>query len=69
MNKIIEFNENLDTPLYRPSLLENFQQKHQYLEVPDIDSIVTRQNNPLLVTTRYIRNYTISVQLLPKSYT
>ena len=46
MNKLIEFNENLDTPLYRPSLLENIQQKHQYFEVPDIDSKITRQNNP-----------------------
>ena len=29
MNKLIEFNESLDTPLYRPSLLDNLQQKHQ----------------------------------------
>ena len=47
MNKSIEFNENLDTPFYCPSLLENLQQKHQYFEVPDIDSKITRQNNPL----------------------
>ena len=46
MNKLIEFNENFDTPLYRPSLLQNFQQKHHYFEVPDIDSKITRQNNP-----------------------
>ena len=46
MNKLIEFNENFETPLYRPSLLENLQQKHQYFEVPDIDSKITRQNNP-----------------------
>ena len=47
MNKLIEINENLDSLLYRPSLLENLQQKHQYFEVPDIDSTITRQNNPL----------------------
>ena len=28
MNKLIEFNENLVTPIYRPSLLEDLQQKH-----------------------------------------
>ena len=36
----------IDTPLYRPPLLENLQQKHQYFEVPDIDSKITRQNTP-----------------------
>ena len=46
MNKFNEFNENLETLLFRPSLLENLQQKHQYFEVPDIDSKITRQNNP-----------------------
>ena len=46
MNKLFQFNENLDTPLYRPSLIENLQQKHQYFDVPDIDSKTTRQNNP-----------------------
>ena len=45
MNKLIEFNENLDIPLYRPSLLKNLQHKHQYFEVPDIDSKITRQDN------------------------
>ena len=46
MNKLIEFNENLETPLHCPSSLENLQQKHQYFEVSDIDSKITRQNNP-----------------------
>ena len=46
MNNLIEFNENLDTPIYRPSILEDLQQKHQYFEVPDIDSQINRQNNP-----------------------
>ena len=38
INKLNEFNENLDTTLYCPSLLENLPQKHQYFEVPVIDS-------------------------------
>ena len=46
MNKLIEFNENLDTPIYRPSILENLQQKHQYFEVPGNDSQINRQNIP-----------------------
>ena len=41
MNELIELNENLNTLLYRPSLLENLQQQHQYFEVPYIDSKVT----------------------------
>ena len=64
MNKLIEFNENLDTPLYRPSLLENLQQKHQYYEVPDFDSKITRKNNPhywskraILQITRFQYNF------------
>ena len=31
MNKLIEFNENSDTPLNRFSLIENLQQKHNFL--------------------------------------
>ena len=46
MNKLIEFNETLDTPIYRPSILADFQQKHLYFEVPDIDTQINRQNNP-----------------------
>ena len=41
MNKLIDFNEILDTPLYRTAFLEKLQQKHQYFEVPDIDSKIT----------------------------
>ena len=44
MTKLIEFSENLETSFYRPSLLKNLQQKHQYFEVSDIDSKITRQN-------------------------
>ena len=45
MNKLSEFNENLDTPLNRPSILEDLQQKHLYSEVPNIDSQTNRQDN------------------------
>ena len=46
MNKLIDSNENLDTHIYRPSLLESLQQKHQYFEVQDIESNITRPKNP-----------------------
>ena len=46
MNKLIEFNENLDTPIYRPSISEDLQQKHLYFEVPNIHSHINRQDNP-----------------------
>ena len=46
MNKLIEFNENLDTPLYQPSLLKSVQQKHQYFDLPDLNYKITRRNNP-----------------------
>ena len=46
MNKLIEFNENLDTPIHRPSMLEYLLQKHLYFEVPNIDSQINRQDNP-----------------------
>ena len=63
MNKVIDINNNLDTPLYRSSLLENLQPKHQYFELPDFDSIITRQKQQDILQTIF------SVQLLPKSYT
>ena len=70
MNKLLEFIENLETPEYRPLLLENLQQQHQAFEVPDKDTKVTRHNNHLLlVTTRYITKNTISLQLLPEPNT
>ena len=72
MNKLIEFNDNSDTTIYRPSLLEDLQQKHQYFEVPDIESQINRQNNPhnwLQKDILHTTNYTFSVQLPPKSYT
>ena len=38
MQKPIEFNENQDTPLYRPSHLEDLKHKAEYFEVPDLET-------------------------------
>ena len=46
MNKLIEHNENLDTSLYRPSLLDSLKEKADSFDVPDLDSKVIRHNNP-----------------------
>ena len=46
MNELLDFNENLDTPLYRSCLIGNLQQKHHYFEFPDFDSKITRQIFP-----------------------
>ena len=64
MNNLIEFIENLDTPIYRSSILEDLQQKHLYFEVPNIDSQINRQDNPhhwlqqdILQTTHFQYNF------------
>ena len=46
MNKLTQHNKHLYTPIYRPSVLENLKQKHDYFEVQNIESIITEQNNP-----------------------
>ena len=46
MDKLIEFNENQDTPLYLPSHLEDLKQKSDFFEVPDLDTKIQRHNNP-----------------------
>ena len=77
MSKLIDFNENLDTPIYRPSILEDLQQQHQNFEVPDIDSQINRQNNPhnwlqqdILQTTHFqynfIQNLTLNDDTIPQ---
>ena len=73
MNKLIEFNENLDTPLYRFSLIENRQQK-QFFEVPVIDSKITRhphywvQHDILQITHfqyNFFQNFTLNDDTIP----
>ena len=46
INQLIEHNENLDTPIYRPSLLEELKEKVDLFEVPDLDTKIIRHNNP-----------------------
>ena len=46
MQKLIEFNENQDTPLYRPSHLQELRHRSEYFEVPDLDTKVQRHDNP-----------------------
>ena len=45
MNKLIEHNENLDTWLYLPSDLESLKEKHEYFEIPDLETKIQRHNN------------------------
>ena len=42
MQKLIEFNENQETPLYRPSHLQELKHRSEYFEVPDLDTKVQR---------------------------
>ena len=46
MNNLIEHNENQETPLYLPSHLEILKEKHDYFEVPDLETRIQRHNNP-----------------------
>ena len=46
MNNLIEFNENLDPPLYLPSHLESLKEKYNYVEVPDLETKIPRHDNP-----------------------
>ena len=77
MNKLIAFNENLDTPIYRPSILEDLQEKHLYFEVPNIHSQINRQDNPhhwlqqdVLEITHFqynfFQNRTLNVDTIPQ---
>ena len=46
MQKLIELNENQDTPLYCPSHLQELRHRSEYFEVPDLDTRVQRHDNP-----------------------
>ena len=45
MQKLIEFNENQDTPLYCPSHLQELRHRSEYFEVSDLDTKVQRHDN------------------------
>ena len=46
MEKLIEFNENLGTPYYLPSHLEDLKDKSEYFEVPDLETRIPRHDIP-----------------------
>ena len=46
MQKLIEFNENQNSPLYCPSHLQEQKHRSEYFEVPDLDTKVQRHDNP-----------------------
>ena len=46
MDERIEQKENLDTPLYLPSHLESLKEKHDYFEVPDLETKIQLHDNP-----------------------
>ena len=46
MQKLIEFNENQDTPLYLPSHLEDLKHESEYFDVPDPETKMQRHDNP-----------------------
>ena len=46
MVKLVEHNENLETPPYLPSRLGRLNEKHEYFEVPYLETTITRHNNP-----------------------
>ena len=46
MQKLIEFKENQDTPLFYPSHLQELKHRSEYFEVPDLDTKVQRHDNP-----------------------
>ena len=46
MQKLIEVNENQDTPLYLPSQSEDLKHKSEYFEVPHLETRIQRHDNP-----------------------
>ena len=46
MDKLIELNENVDTPLYLPSQLESLNEMHDYFEVADLETKIPQHDNP-----------------------
>ena len=46
MNKLIEHNENFEPPLYLPSDLESLKEKHEYFEVPDLETRIQQHDKP-----------------------
>ena len=77
MQKLIEFNENQDTPLYLPSLLEDLIHKSEFFEVPDLETRIQTHDKPhywlqqdiLQVKNfqyRFLNNITLNDDTIPK---
>ena len=75
IDKLIEHNENVDTPVYRPSHLESLKDKADYSEIPDIHSKIQTHNNfwlqqDLLQVTNFqyklFRNITLTDDTIPQ---
>ena len=74
MEKLIEFNENQDTPLYLPSNLNDLKHKSDYFEVPDLETRIQRHDNPhywlqqdiLQVKYRFFYNITFNEDTIPQ---
>ena len=49
IDKLIEQNENLDTPLYRPSHLDMLKQKAEYFDVPDLETRIQKNTTTLII--------------------
>ena len=77
IQKLIEFNENQETPLYRPSHLEELKHKSENFEVPDLETKVQTHCNPhywlqqdILQTKhfqyRFFNNITLTDDTIPQ---
>ena len=74
MQKLIEFNEKQDRPLYLPSHLDDLKHKSVYFEVPDLDTQIRKHNNPpfwlqqdiVQVKKRFFHNITLSEDTIPQ---
>ena len=77
MQKLIEFNENQDTPLYLPSHLEDLKHKSEYFDVPDLQTRIQKHDNPhrwlqqdiLQVKNfqyRFFNNITLTEDVIPQ---
>ena len=73
MQKLIEFNEHQDTPLYLPSHLEDLKHKSEYFEVRDLETRIQRHDNPQQDTLqvknfhyRFFNNITLTDDTIPQ---
>ena len=77
LQKLIEYNENQDTPLYCPSHLKDLKHKSEYFEVPDLETKIQRHDNPhyrlqqdlLQVKNfqyRFVNNITLTEDTIPQ---